>query len=67
MSCDADRKATVNASSAKARSDSRGDVAARANSATASASCVSTIQPRRRQRPDRSKRSISGAQRNLKV
>ncbi len=66
-SCEAETKATSTASSAKTRIESVGDVAASANSTPASASWVSTSQPRRRPSQGSSKRSISGAQRNLKV
>ena len=66
-SCDAETKATATASSANSRIDADGLVAASAHSAAASASWVSTSQPRRRPSQGRSKRSISGAHRNLKV
>ena len=60
-------KATATASNANARKALLGDVLDSRNSANASASCVSTSQPRRRPSSGRSKRSISGAHRNLKV
>jgi hypothetical protein len=66
-SCEADMKATATASSAKARVALLGDVAASSKSVPPSASCVSTSQPRLRPSQGRSKRSISGAHRNLKV
>jgi hypothetical protein len=59
--------ATATAISAKACVAPLGEMPAIVNSAAASASCVNTIQPRRRPSQGRSKRSISGAHRNLKV
>ncbi len=66
-SCDADTKATSTASSAKLRVAAVGEVSAIHSSAPPSASWVSTSQPRRRPSQGGSKRSISGAHRNLKV
>ena len=59
--------ATRPASRAKAASELEGGVDAIQVSAPASASWVMTSQPRRRPSHGGSNRSISGAQRNLKV
>src|SRR5256885_2224468 len=66
-SCDAEMNATSTASSANTRVAWPGEVADIHSSAPASASSVITSQLRRRPSHGSSKRSISGAQRNLKV
>ncbi len=66
-SCEAEAKATATATSANRCSAPDGEVCESSHSRPASPSWVSTSQPRRRPSQGRSKRSISGAQRNLKV
>ncbi len=66
-SCDAEMKATATAINANACVAPVGEMPAISTSAAASSNCVSTSQPRRRPSHGRSKRSISGAHRNLKV
>ena len=60
-------KATATAIKANARVASVGEMEASSTSAPAIKSCVNTSQPRRRPSQGRSKRSIKGAHRNLKV
>ena len=67
MSSEADRNATSTAITANSTVLCAGDTAAIHISTPAMASWISTIQPRRRPRNGSSKRSISGAHRNLKV
>ena len=64
---DALTNATPTPSAANSGSATRGEMSAKANSASASSAWVNTTQPRRRPSSGRSTRSISGAHRNLNV
>ena len=66
-SCEAETKAVATASKANTRRAEVGGLAAISRSMAASSNWLSTSQPRRRPSQGSSKRSISGAQRNLKV
>ena len=67
MSCEADNTASATANNAKPRVAAVGEVAAMATTTKATANWVMTSHARRRPSQGGSKRSMSGAHKNLKV